>query len=339
MGKLRNATLPAPTNWIKDGEWAKSLGYPIGNNLKPEKFWHKKLDEVNTCSQNWIALKRNTYAGRNLIVQSMYFEKIRYWLYNLPMNKSIKDKIQTGADQLWWSKDPDLDHPKRFRRFVAKETAIGPKSKGGLGMMDWHTHSEGFTSQWIINYVANPARAPWKTILDFFLFKDKKGNDTHPEGRAILFCKLTSHEKLKLLHRLPKKATYIRQCLKDFWSFKLTPAKEAHERPYIGSEPLWWNHDISLKINWRDRNYWREVLQVVLVSDLVDKNTNRLFKRSDWIHWIETLHLEKFGKEPDNVELMTRLDQATEICASIPNPIRIQLRKKFTHALLAKTEK
>ena len=46
MGKLRNTTLPGPTNWIGDGEWAKSLGYPIGNNLNPETFWNTKMAEI-----------------------------------------------------------------------------------------------------------------------------------------------------------------------------------------------------------------------------------------------------------------------------------------------------
>ena len=64
--------------------------------------------------------------------------------------KSIRKKIQADADQLWWSKDPDIEHPKRFRRFVAKETAIGPPHLGGMGNMDWDLHVESFTSSTII---------------------------------------------------------------------------------------------------------------------------------------------------------------------------------------------
>ena len=57
----------------------------------------------------------------------MYFGKLRYWLYNLPMSTATIAKVQAGANEIWWSKDPDLENPKRFRRFVGKMTAIGPK--------------------------------------------------------------------------------------------------------------------------------------------------------------------------------------------------------------------
>ena len=44
MGKLRNKQMPGPTKWIKTGDSAKSLGYPIGNKLSHEAFWNKKLE-------------------------------------------------------------------------------------------------------------------------------------------------------------------------------------------------------------------------------------------------------------------------------------------------------
>ena len=88
----------------------------------------------------------------------MYFGSIRYWLYALKMDKEIKTRIQKEADTLWWSKDPDIqDGPKKVRRFVNKDTAIGPKSKGGMANMDWANHVEAFTSETIIKYV-HPAK-------------------------------------------------------------------------------------------------------------------------------------------------------------------------------------
>ena len=72
------------------------------------------------------------------MVQAMYFGRLRYWLWSMPMSKSVRTKVQTDADRLWWSRDPILDGAARtIKRFVARRTAIGPKAKGGVNVMDW----------------------------------------------------------------------------------------------------------------------------------------------------------------------------------------------------------
>ena len=55
------------------------------------------------------------------MVQAMYFGRLRYWLWLLPMSKNIRTKVQTDADRLlWWSRDPILDGAvRRIKRFVA----------------------------------------------------------------------------------------------------------------------------------------------------------------------------------------------------------------------------
>ena len=61
--------------------------------------------------------------------------------------------VQKDADILWWSRDPILEvtndgqgiaqkNSKRIRRWVNKDTVIGPVKKGGLNNMDWGTHVE-----------------------------------------------------------------------------------------------------------------------------------------------------------------------------------------------------
>ena len=50
-------------------------------------------------------------------------------------------KVQADADRLWWSHNPILDgNAGRIKRFVAKQTAIGPKIKGGVNAMNWLSH-------------------------------------------------------------------------------------------------------------------------------------------------------------------------------------------------------
>ena len=42
---------------------------------------------VRDAASRWVQLRSSGYFGRNLIVQGMYFGKLRYWLYSLPMGK------------------------------------------------------------------------------------------------------------------------------------------------------------------------------------------------------------------------------------------------------------
>jgi hypothetical protein len=234
MGSYRNKTMPSDTKWIQEGNWAKSLGNPVGNDLDHAKFTEKKLETVIEKAQQWAKLHKCSYNGRNLIVQAMFFGSLRYWLYTIKMDQHTKNKIQHLADILWWKPDPDLrDANVKIKRWVRKKTAIGPKNKGGMNNMDWTIHSEGFTSEWFIRY-AHPTQSAWKQILDFMLFTDKQGNLT-VEKHVLLYSKLNTAQKLKLLRKLPKTAKYIRTCLTDFWKLKLTPTKDLKRR-VIASE-------------------------------------------------------------------------------------------------------
>ena len=129
MGRYRTIErhrLTRGIKWVPEGEWAVSLGVPVGNNLDTKRWWDKKLEDIRSHSKRWMALFQHSYFGRNLIVQGMYFGKQRYWLFSLVMSDSCIQKVQAEADILWWSKTPALtvEQEKRFRRFVAKKTVV-----------------------------------------------------------------------------------------------------------------------------------------------------------------------------------------------------------------------
>ena len=195
--------------------------------------------------------------------------------------------------------------------------------------MDWKTHQESFTSQTIIKYM-DPSDAQWKEILDHMLFRDKRGRLTHPEGRKLMIMKLPAGEKLKLLHRLPKKAKYMRKAIRDFWSLNLEPANEIKDR-IIGGESIWYNHSFEIKIDWRTRNYLRDVLQIVVTSDIMDKDTNRVFKKDDWIDWIEELHKNKYGDEISGADLHTTLDAIKNVIRQVPQAAKQKMREQLAY--------
>ena len=81
MGKYRTSSrhlLPPNIKWIPEGEWAVSLGFPVGNTLNTDKWWTQKIKAVRKHASRWVGLFRSTYFGRNLVVQGMFFGRLRY---------------------------------------------------------------------------------------------------------------------------------------------------------------------------------------------------------------------------------------------------------------------
>ena len=106
--------------------------------------------------------------------------------------------VQKDADVLWWSREPTIQghvdaqgnpvkNSTRIRRWVRRETAIGPRHKGGLRNMEWKTHVTSFWAQWIIRYM-KPGEAAWKQIMDYLILRDARGAVKFPEHRWILAC-------------------------------------------------------------------------------------------------------------------------------------------------------
>ena len=133
------------------------------------------------------------------------------------MPPKVTAEIQQDADRLCWSREPDIRSTTRIRRWVRRLTAIGPKSKGGLNNMSWHSHTQAFYAEWVVRYL-HPADSQWKRVLDQLLLRNKRtGKSTHGEGRQTLICRLTSSQKTALMKNLPTKATYIKNAIRAFW--------------------------------------------------------------------------------------------------------------------------
>ena len=328
MGRYRHANIDQNIKWAKDGEWCVSLGVPMGNELDTSKWWKKRIEAVQAKSERWKGLYRSSYFGRNLIVQAIYFGSLRYWLFSIFMEKEILQIVQRDADQLWWSKEPDLQKPPvRFRRFVAKLTAIGTRSKGGLKNMDWESHTQGFYAQWIVRYV-HPSKASWKTLLDDLLLENVKGDQNFPEGRAILFCPMTRRDKLKMLRGLPRNAKYFRKCLDAHWKCGIKQNLEVKDN--IGSEFLWRNWRFEIQADHHLRRYVSTTLETFQLSDIINKTTNDLFTLNEWKRWIAYLHEQQLRKRPSQAFVQDIASKMRNVCAQIPNEI-INLLKTQTN--------
>ena len=315
----RSHKIAAGIAWAQEGSWVISLGVPVGNELDHTKWWNAKIKATRDKANRWSGLYRSSYFGRNLVVQAMYFGRLRYWLWSLPMGKETRQEVQRDADRLWWSKDPILDGEKRrIKRFVAHRTAIGPRKLGGVGVMDWSDHVDAVLASWILKYL-HPAYASWKELLDYMLFRDANGHALLGGERPLLMCELTRAQKYRLLKNLPKKATYIRMCLLAHWKVGLRQDLEDESKhDGLGAESLWHNPRFPIDCNGKVRWYFVNVMNITQISDLFDYETNAPFDDAKWETWIVRYHRDHRGTTPRRKEIDERLAQIADISSQVP---------------------
>ena len=323
-------TLPPNVDWKEEGDYATCLGVPIGNDLDTEKWWRKKLASVENLSKKWTGLFRNGYFGRNLVVQAMFLGRLRYWLYSVPMSKVVCAMVQDDADTLWWSKEPVIGgEKKRFRRFVGKQTAIGPRVKGGLGNVDWFSHVQSFMSSWITRYV-DAADSQWKNLLDTFVLYDQRGRRRFPEGRGIFYANISKYDQYAILKNIPRRAVYIKECIRAHFKLEIQPNLQPHEDmpDTLPSEPFFRSHRFNLGIPKKDQEYYYTKLGISRMADLIHPKTRMIRTPQQWAHLVLrrgmeetrwTGHLAEHATWAlgDDVAKNAAIDRANKLCAIV----------------------
>ena len=342
MGKYKGLDLKNGIKWAPANGWCISLGVPIGNNFDETKWWGGKINRVRALTSSWLTLARTKYFGRSLLVQALYFGRLRYWAYSLRQSRAVMGIIQKDADILRWARDPTLtvdtddegkpsDHAtkntRRIRRWVAEATARGPREKGGLNTMDWTMHITAFKIEWVIRYL-QPGEAAWKKIIDSYILYDNKRNLRYPEGRNIVLQDIGIRQKTKILQSIPKGAMYMREAFREFWRIRIKPKKRSYEG--VTSESPWYGHRFkAMAPNWVMR-YCKNTLEVWQMSDFWNKKANRLFRLSEWRDWVEKLEEKKTGVKPNNTHIFKKADEIFAIQQKIPKAIVNALAKRFT---------
>jgi len=189
--------------------------------------------------------------------------------------------------------------------------------------MDWKTHATSFWAQWIIRYM-KPGEASWKQVMDYFLLRDARGKVKFPEHRWILACKLTAGERGKMLKRLPKKATYVRTCLKEYWKLGLTPVWDGWTD--IGTESFWHGHRIKISAPYHVRQFCKLKLGIIYNSDIMSIDTNRVFKRADWGRFIREEYRKRTGVHPTNLYVIDWQDEVMRVIRQVPRAAKRAMR-------------
>ena len=144
--------------------------------------------------------------------------------------------------------------------------------------MEWRKHAEAYYALWPVRYL-EPGEAAWKRLLDSLILYDKKGERlNYPEGRSIILQNLSTREKANMISKLPKKATYIKACFRQFWKLKLVPKTDTTAG--IGTESPWHGHRVHISVTNQQRHcYCKHVLHVIVIANTYYKSRS---SRTAW---------------------------------------------------------
>ena len=185
--------------------------------------------------------------------------------------------------------------------------------------MDWESHVTAFHAEWILKYAAHPSKASWKSLLDDLMLVDKQGYDKFPEKRAILMYPMSRKDKMRLLRGLPKRATYIRQCLYAHWRIELK--QDLSQTDHIGTESLWHNARFKIHTDKATERYFSSTIETLSISDVLDGQTNQPFTNAEWRSFIDDLHQENAETVPTPQFLRTQIQKIQSIVQQVPPAI------------------
>jgi hypothetical protein len=321
LGRLRRATHRIPPeaghNVIPDGKAATSLGVPIGNAFDYTAWWRSKYRKIKQRVGNWRGTGRLTVTGRNILLQSILYGSMRYWLFSIELPDEILKLFESDAKNLLWAERPHLNTDElgtavRSRRYIKEEASYKPWTQGGAGIMHIRSHIRAFKAQWIVKYL-DPSDTPWKDILDHWI------GDRFRLGRGILLA----HSNVNFTTRVPDSAPYLKACIKEFLSLKIKQDVSFLSEASQG-EPLWFNKRFSTHFNAAERNAWTRDIDTYRLSDLASV-TGALFTRADWVNFIQLASDDK-----DQQWFSDRLSEVDKLLNAIPPNINRMLTAPTT---------
>jgi hypothetical protein len=292
LGRLNKERHRAPTGvirdnaWVKDGDFIRALGAPMGNNLDVTEWYISRYRTVKERISLWPSIRRLALTGRNMLLQSIFYGSFRYWLYFLVMPNQVADAIELDAKQILWATNPQLlanetGTSRASRRYIHRKASYLPVKKGGGGIMHWRAHCEAFYAEWIIRYL-HPRKAPWKSIAEQWIA------DTHI-GNQILLVK---SEESNRSSRVPHTAPYLKKCLNAFARLKIRQNTSLLDHT-IQAEPFWYNWRFPANLPNKRIKVWQNKLEVNHILDLFDADTNDHFTDGEWDAFLRETPLKK----------------------------------------------
>ena len=277
--------------WLADGKHIRALGAPLGNDLDEEAWYTSRYRTVKNRIGQWPSLRRHSITGRNMLVQSILYGSFRFWLYFMIMPQSVIKLIEQDAKQILWATEPRIATnemgSEAAHRWIAEAASYLPTKKGGAGIMHWQSHCEAFYAHWIIRYL-HPRKAPWKDIASIWI------DDAHI-GPAIIMTSSVPDDDL--MEDIPKRAHYLRRCMRAFLSLKIKQNLEIEDLSII-AEPIWHNRRYDIDV--RKLHRWQEQLSTNRLYELLTDKM-KPFTRDEWDAYFDQVNPNPAYTEWKNV--------------------------------------
>ena len=135
----------------------KILGVVVGNDVSPEDNWGPRINRINRILQQWS--NRNlTYYGKAVIVNSFVGAGISCLGSVVACPLEYEKKINDAKWNFFW--DGKVEK-------INRDTIIGPKNKGGVGLIDVHTKLMSLQMQWLAKY--STSSGLWKKFFSYWI--------------------------------------------------------------------------------------------------------------------------------------------------------------------------
>ena len=256
LGSWRNRKdTPFNLKWPKESVLALGIHFSNSKEVSDKLNFHEKLDVLEKALNNWKRRKL-TLLGKINIIKSLGISKLIFTASVLPTPEKFCEQVNKITFNFIWDS-------KKAK--IKKNTIIGERENGGLGMIDFSLMNKALKCIWIKRFSLNENSA-WTVIPN--------EATSHLGGIAFLSTCNCSHSDLNL-KELP---LFYKRMLQYWLEFKVEQGNTI-SRPK--ETILWNNKDIKIANktiffrSWFDKG-------VSTLGKLLDSNLN-FFTYEDFV--------------------------------------------------------
>ena len=284
--------------WVKVGEWIRTLGFPVGEDFDPNDFLMARYLKLKRLLVTWAhkIIKQLTIYGRAMIVNSLCYSRFRFYAGAMALSQELMNAITEDAQAIIWNKDLEFEADELGsdldRRPLIKEGVLyRPRSELGLGLLHWPSHVKGLQIKLLVSY-NDASTGEWKRMLDCWLARTR-------EGRGALFANyrikdLIQSNSGRATH-LPRVFIAALHAIRELTLIPMNPA-EVTCREEAWAEPFWASWRIDMK-GFQHVDFWQRKIDVNRVGDAMDFSQHKIVTGEECVDgWIDHLSENPFVK-------------------------------------------
>ena len=210
---------------IKWSNEVKALGVYFGHNKENcnKLNWDTKYQQCQKIIENWKKRKL-TFYGKITIIKTLLLPKFTYQFHsNYVPEKVIKEINSLFFNFLWEGKGEK----------IKRNTLIGSKYEGGLGMIDIRSYIKAIKTKWIQKLLSEISYASWTVIPRYFF-------NQYGENFLVFYMNIDSFKNLPPMK--PKLPAFYLDLVKTWIEFTHGSIKKPKHFYEIRKQLLWGNY-------------------------------------------------------------------------------------------------